>query len=164
MSDSKKIRGMVTLILTDVKTGRVKRMQRHNLVTNNGEGWIAKRMIKTGVAGHSATGMEWIEVGKGSALATATNTNLQTTVIVTGVRRVYTTQDRSGATWNIIVNFLTSHGNTAGLKEAGIFGTSLRASAAAPGMLARTTFSAVNKTNADTLKIQWQINVADDGV
>ncbi len=164
MFNRTKSKGMVSLILTNVKTGKVHRMQRHNLVTNNGEQWIARRMVKTGISGHVATGMEWIEVGKGSAAATATNTNLQTTINVTGVRRVYTTQDRSGATWNIIVNYGTSHANTSGLKEAGIFSTSTRASVAAPGMLARTVFSAVNKTNADTLKIQWQINVADDGV
>jgi hypothetical protein len=160
----KKLRGLVTITLQDVITGKVKSRQRHNLVVDNGEKWIAKRFLGSQLAGGSATLMRYIEVGKGSLAATGTQTQLKTTVNVTNVRKLYTTQDVSGATWNIIVNYGTSDANTSGLKEAGIFGCAVRASTTAPGMLARTVFSAVNKTNADTLKIQWQINCQDDGV
>lgn len=165
---NQRIRGIVTLTVQDAITGKVKQVQRHNLVTNNGEQWIARRVLA--ITGQSPTAMRYIEVGKGSRAATASDTTLQTTIAnasVSNVRKRYTTLNVSGATWNIIVNYGTSDANTSSIKEAGIFGVSTRSGVngnGVPGMLARTVFSAVNKTNSDTLKIQWQINFADDGV
>ena len=109
------------------------------------------------VSGATTQNMDWIELGLGTAAAAGTDTALQT---VLASSRKSGTNSVSGATWQLVVNWGTSEANTAGIEEAGIFGTTSSGGV----MLARTVFTAVNKTNNDTLQIQWQINVSDDGV
>jgi hypothetical protein len=157
LSDKNGIIGQVRFTLTDIRTGKVKEQQVSNLVVTNGKQWATRRFLGSQVSGGSPTAMKWIELGKGSAAATGSNVQLQTTANVTNIRKIYTTQSVSGQTWTLICNWGTSDANTSNLKEAGIFGTSTRASNAAPGMLARAVFSAINKTSTDTLKIEWDI-------
>jgi len=88
-------------------------------------------------------------------VATAADTGLQTTFGPSS--RKSGTNLSLGTTWQLTVNWGTSDANQAGMKEAGIFGTALQDAGI---MLARTTFAEINKTNNDTLEIQWQINVA----
>lgn len=151
--------GRVRLTLTDVITGKVKAQRVCNLVVTNGKQWIARRFLGSQIAGGSPTVMKYMELGRGSAAATGSNVQLQTTVNVSGIRQLGNTVSVSGQTFTVIANWGTSNGNTSNLKEIILAGTSTRASVAAPGILARAVFSAINKTNVDTLKIEWDIRV-----
>ena len=152
-NDKKVLKGRVNVFLRDARTGNVID-ERHidNLVVDVGEDWVAARMGTGSVAD-----MKWIELGLGSAAATAADTALQTLLLSS---RKSGTNSVAGATWQLKVTWGTSDANTAGIEEAGIFNLT----GAAGTMLARTVFTAVNKTNNDTLQIQWQIKVSDDGV
>ena len=152
--DRKILKGRVNVFLRDARTGNIID-EKHvdNLVVDVGEDWVAQRMVN----GASTQDMNWIELGLGTAAAAGTDTTLQT---VLASSRKSGTNSVVGATWQLIVNWGTSEANTAGIEEAGIFGTTSSGGV----MLARTVFTAVNKTNNDTLQIQWQINVSDDGV
>tara|TARA_Y100000590_G_scaffold456797_1_gene608116 strand:- start:4478 stop:4945 length:468 start_codon:yes stop_codon:yes gene_type:complete len=152
--DNKVLKGRVNVFLRDARTGQILDERRvDNLVVNTGEDWVAQRLV----SGATTQNMDWIELGLGTAAAAGTDTALQTTLA--GSRKSGT-NSVSGATWQLVVNWGTSEANTSGIEEAGIFGTT----SSGGQMLARTVFAAVNKTNSDTLQIQWQINVSDDGV
>ena len=166
-NDRKSLKGRVNVFLRDARTGDVLD-ERHidNLVVDVGEAWVAQRMTAT----PATVNMEWIQLGLSTVAATGTDTALGTSLAdpaqvalagATIAQKSTSGSTRSGATWQLTVDWGTALANTNGIEEAGIFGTSAFTAAI---MLARTVFTAVNKTNNDTLQIQWQINVSDDGV
>ena len=167
-NDRKSLKGRVNVFLRDARTGDVLD-ERHidNLVVDVGEAWVAQRMTAT----PATVNMEWIQLGLSTLAATGTDTALYESLSDPGTvgplaggaapQKSTVGSTRSGATWQLTVDWGTALANTNGIEEAGIFGTSAFTGAI---MLARTVFTAVNKTNNDTLQIQWQINVSDDGV
>ena len=155
-NDRKTLKGRVNVFLRDARTGNIVD-ERHidNLVVDAGEAWVANRMV----SGMTTAGMDYIELGLGPTTPTSANLILNT--FLPSSRKVSSGNSSSGATWEIIVNWTTSEANTSNIVEAGIFNTSTDNTGT---LLAHTVFTAVNKTNNDTLQIQWQINVSDDQV
>jgi len=118
-----------------------------NLVVTAGKGFVALRMIGTGVGVMTHMG-----VGTGTTDPAAGDTALETQV---GSRKAFTT---SAAVSAAVVTYITAFAageGTGALTEAGIFNASSGGT-----MLARTEFSVVNKGSADTMTITWTVTVS----
>lgn len=112
-----------------------------NVIATTGKGLVA-----TLVAG-SGTAFSHMAIGTDSTAEDASDTSL-----VTEAGRVtLTSKDVSANTVQYIGDFPAGTG-TGSIVEAGIFNAS-----SAGTMLNRTTFSTVNKTASDALKITWDV-------
>jgi len=152
MRDKLKAKGTVHFFMYDEKgTVKLDRTQ-PNLVVDTGLNWIIDRMLDTG------TLMSHMSIGTGTVTPVAGNTTLGTPT-PGEVRRAYDSATDNGdstITWQ--ATFPTDVGNTNGwsaaITEAGLFNAG-----AAGVMLARTTFSEINKGDNDTLVITWTIDL-----
>lgn len=146
ISESMKISGEVSLVLTG-PDGTVKQeITRPNLVVTTGTAFIASRMEGTDDAV-----MSHMAVGSGTTTAAASDTDVES---VLGTREAI---DTSVATNNQIVytcGFEAGDG-TGAVTEAGIFNASTGGS-----MLCRTVFPVVNKQADDVLTITWTITIS----
>lgn len=146
ISESMKISGEVSLVLTG-PDGKVKQeITRPNLVVTTGTAFIASRMEGTDDAV-----MSHMAVGSGTTTAAASDTDVES---VLGTREAI---DTSVATNNQIVytcGFEAGDG-TGAVTEAGIFNASTGGS-----MLCRTVFPVVNKQADDVLTITWTITIS----
>jgi hypothetical protein len=146
ISESMKISGEVSLVLTG-PDGKVKQeITRPNLVVTTGTAFIASRMEGTDDAV-----MSHMAIGSGTTTAAASDTDVES---VLGVREAI---DTAVATNNQIVytcGFEAGDG-TGAVTEAGIFNASTGGS-----MLCRTVFPVVNKQADDVLTITWTITIS----
>jgi len=146
ISESMKISGEVSLVLTG-PDGKVKQeITRPNLVVDTGTAFIASRMEGTDDAV-----MSHMAIGSGTTTAAASDTDVES---VLGVREAI---DTAVATSNQIVytcGFEAGDG-TGAVTEAGIFNASTGGS-----MLCRTVFPVVNKQADDVLTITWTITIS----
>ena len=146
ISESMKISGEVSLVLTG-PDGKVKQeITRPNLVVDTGTAFIASRMEGTDDAV-----MSHMAIGSGTTAAAASDTDVES---VLGVREAI---DTAVATSNQIVytcGFEAGDG-TGAVTEAGIFNASTGGS-----MLCRTVFPVVNKQADDVLTITWTITIS----
>ena len=117
-----------------------------NMVVDTGKAHIADRLSTT--PGGAAMG--WMALGTGSVAPALANTALGTetdrnaTTSITDATNVVT----------YVANWAAGDGTNAAITEAGIF------NAASVGtMLARATFTAINKGASDTLAITWTVTV-----
>ena len=148
-----KFTGQVKLILRD-EHGDIKNEQiSNNIVVNDGLAEIARLM------GTGGTRYAYIELGTGATTPAASDTKLTNYIASTRARAGIISQTNYTATWTH--TWTRTEFSQSGVLEAGIF---KRQTADATGMLAHLRFNTVNKTNSDTLEIQWNVGVADDGV
>ncbi len=147
IKESLKLKGDVTLTLTD-KNGKLKdKKEIKNLVVNAGLSFITSRMLGT-----SKAVMSHMALGSGSSAANASDTALGSQV---GSREAL---DSASETSTGVITFASTFepGDATGaLTEAGIFNAS-----SGGDMLCRTVFSTVTKASTDTLAITWSITVA----
>jgi len=147
IKENLKLKGDVTLTLTD-KNGKLKdKKEIKNLVVNAGLSFITSRMLNT-----SKAVMSHMALGSGSTAANASDTSLGSQV---GSREAL---DSASETSTGVITFASTFepGDATGaLTEAGIFNAS-----SGSDMLCRTVFSTVNKASTDTLAITWSITVA----
>ena len=144
MKDSLKVTGRLQIVVSD-KDGNVKESRNiPNLVVGTGDNFIASRMV-----GASATVMSHMAVGTNSTSASNSDTALGTE----SARVALTSSTASTNTVTYVATFPAGTG-TAALVEAGLFNAS-----SAGTMLARTTFSVINKGASDTLTVTWVITV-----
>jgi len=148
IKESLKLKGDVTLTLTD-KNGKLKdKKEIKNLVVNAGLSFITSRMLGT-----SKAVMSHMALGSGSSAANANDTALGSQV---GSREAL---DSASETSTGVITFASTFepGDATGaLTEAGIFNAS-----SGGDMLCRTVFSGtVTKASTDTLAITWSITVA----
>jgi len=118
-----------------------------NLVVTAGKNVIADRMKGT----PAKAAMSHAAVGTGATAPAAGDTTLGTEV--GGSRTALTSTNVAGA----VITYAASLGpgvGTGALTEAGLFNAS-----SAGDMLARTTFSVINKAAGDTLSITWNVTV-----
>ena len=126
----------------------------NNKVVTTGINWIRDRVLGNGTIGGATGIMNYMAVGYGGATGTAT--------AVAGDQWLGAESARVGATgtsaglgngeFKYTATFPAGTGST-GITEAGIFG------GATGTMLARTTFSVINKGALDTLTINWTITI-----
>ena len=147
ITDNFPIKGDLTIEVRDSVTGELKdKRELKNLVVTAGKTFIASR-----IAAASATVMGYIAVGTSSTSPAAGDTTLGGELA-----RQATTVSGGTASTNTVTYVATfaAGSGTGALQEAGIF------NAASSGtMLARTTFSVVNKGAADEMTITWVVTV-----
>lgn len=120
-----------------------------NLVVNTGKADMAKRLVVAPTKLY-----QYMKLGKSNTAANSAQTTLTS---VAGTRRTCNTAAMSGTrTAKFIRTFTTTNFSATGIEEA-MIGNQL--TSAAGTMLARVTFTAINKTNSDTLKISWTVKV-----
>ncbi len=117
-----------------------------NLVVDTGKAHIADALSSS--PGQSA--MSHMAIGTGSTSPVAGNTALGTEID----RNALTSRTDSTNVVTYVGNWAAGDGTNAAIAEAGIF------NAASTGtMLARATFTAINKGASDTLAITWTVTV-----
>lgn len=128
----------------------IARRTRHNLVVNTGKADMAKRLVVTPTKLY-----QYMRLGKNNTSPNSSQTTI--TTIVTSSNKTCNTAAMSGTrTAKFIRTWLTTDFSSSGINEAGIFSQLTNGSGT---MLARVTFTAINKTNHDTLKITWTVKV-----
>ena len=121
-----------------------------NLVVDAGESHIADQLSST--PGGAAMG--WMAIGTGAVAPAFGNTALGAEID----RNALTSRTDSANVVTYVGNWAAGDGTNAAITEAGIF------NAASTGtMLARATFTAINKGASDTLAITWTLTVGTAG-
>jgi hypothetical protein len=117
-----------------------------NLVVDAGKAHIADRLSTT--PGGAAMG--WMAIGTGSTAPAAANTALGTEID----RNATTSITDAANVVTYLGNWAAGDGTNSAIAEAGIFNAS-----SVGTMLARATFTAINKGASDTLAITWTVTV-----
>ena len=145
LEDGLPVRGRVTLELYGPDGELKERQETDNLVVDAGEAHIADRLSSspTGAA------MGWMAIGTGAVAPAAANTALGAEID----RNTCTATDAANVV-TYVGNWAAGDGTNSAITEAGIF------NAASVGtMLARATFTAINKGASDTLAITWTVTI-----
>jgi hypothetical protein len=117
-----------------------------NLVVDAGKAHIADRLSTT----PTGAAMGWMAVGTGAVAPAAANTALGTELD----RNATTSITDSANVVTYVGNWAAGDATNSAITEAGIF------NAVSVGtMLARATFTAINKGASDTLAITWTVTV-----
>jgi hypothetical protein len=144
-SDNFKLRGDVALVLTGPDGAVKQREDINNLVVTVGKTFVASRMVGT-----SSAIMSHMAVGSSGTAAAAGDTALGTEL-----GRVTITSGTNAAN---VVTYTATFGagvGTGALVEAGLF------NAGGGGtLLARVTYSVVNKAAGDSLTITWTVTAS----
>lgn len=143
MQDNLKVTGQVDIFINN-------KLEKHipNLVVTTGREFILSRMKE-----NTDAVMSHIAIGTGTNAAAVDNTALQTEVERVALNDAPTI---SGSSIIYEATFGTSVPDTATIiTEAGIFNNDTTGD-----MLARTTFSAVNKATTDIMTIRWTITIS----
>lgn len=138
------VNGKLDIILRNGSGVIVEERHIPNLVVDTGNSYIASRMKDA-----TATAMTHMAVGTDSTAPTAGDTTLAVEV----ARVALTSTTVTGNDVAYVATFPAGTG-TAALVEAGLFNASSGGT-----MLARTTYSVINKGAADTLTVTWTITV-----
>jgi len=145
--DDLKLKGRLNLVLRG-PDGDVKQEEEiDNLVVTTGKNFVASRM-----AGTSSSVMSHMAIGTSSTAAAAGNTALGTE----SARVSLTSTTVSGNDVVYVGNFAAGTPSTAtAVTEAGLLNAS-----SGGALLARTTFSVINKGTADALTITWTVSAS----
>ena len=144
-ADKLEIKGQVRLVLRDPQ-GRVKVDQVSNLVVTAGKNHIADQL--SSAPGQGA--MSHMALGTGSTAPAAGDTALGAEID----RNSLTSRTDSGNVVTYVGNWAAGDATNSAIAEAGIFNA-----AAAGTMLARATFTAINKAAGDTLQVTWTVTI-----
>ena len=140
-TDALGIKGFVQVYLNDELV-----RETSNLVVTAGKNHIADRLSSS--PGGAAMG--WMAIGTGSTAAAAGDTALGTEID----RNATTSITDSSNVVTYVGDWAAGDGTNSAIAEAGIFNAS-----SAGTMLARATFTAINKGASDTLKITWAVTI-----
>ena len=127
----------------------VQKIEKQNLIVNNGKELIAKLIGNVS----SPNPASYIQIGTGTTAADVTQTGLTTYFAED------TTTNAYEASYKLKLDADWSSGTFSGqnITEAGVFDG---AQAGVPIMLSRQVFSAINLTVSDSLTITWRITVS----
>jgi len=153
MNETLKVKGLISLELTD-KDGNLKdKREIKNTITNTG---LAQIALLAGDA--SAVPFTYLALGTGVAAAAATDTTLGTESSASGLARAAATVSRVTTTvTNDTLQLLKAFtaGASAAITECGIFNDS-----SVGTLLGRQVFSAVNVVSGDILTITYKVSFA----
>lgn len=151
MKDKLKVKGLISLKVTD-KDGNLKDERLiKNTITNAGLAQIAL------LAGDvSAVPFTYLALGTGTTAAAATDTALETETSASGLERAAATVSRvtttvTNDTLQLLKTFTS--GATVAITECGIFND-----ASVGTMLGRQVFSAVNVVSGDSIAITYKVS------
>ncbi len=157
--------GHVTLTVTDPKGNILAYHQGDNIVVNDGENCLSKKVFgissnscPTGGASYNVIG-----IGNGTQSATKTVTGLNTEETGnTSLRRATaTTQTVTDATsgapvTDVLQVTFTNGGSSNTVSEAGLFNST---TVSARGMFAYQTFTGIPLSNGDSLTVKWTVTM-----
>lgn len=146
VADELTMTGHVLVELFDAAGNLKETREVSNLVVTAGKQHIADAL--SSAPGQSA--MSHMAVGTGSTAPAAGDTALGTEID----RNALTSRTDAGAVVTYVGDWAAGDATNAAIAEAGIFNA-----ASAGTMLARATFTAINKGASDTLKITWTVTV-----
>jgi len=141
--DSHSLKGHINIKLFD-ENGQLKQeIDKPNVITTVGKNYLADWLTAPAF-------MQYIGLGTGTAAASAADTDLETplTSRVAGVLSSTTNIWKNQATFGPGIN-------TGAVTEAGLFSASSSGT-----MMARQTFSVINKLAGDTIVFTWQITLS----
>lgn len=140
MKDTINLVGEVEILLNNQVV-----LEKKNLIVQVGKNFLASAVIN-----NSTSPFVGMAIGTGTTAASLSDTTLQTE----SARAAFTTYS---VTTNVVSlsNTYAAGTGTGALTEAGIFNNATSGGT----MLSRVVFSAVNKSAADTLTINWTITV-----
>lgn len=153
MKDTLKLKGLISLKVTD-KDGNLKDERLiKNIITNAG---LAQIALLAGDA--SAVPFTYLALGTGTTAAAATDTALETESSASGLERAAATVSRvtttvSNDTLQLAKTFTS--GATAAITECGIFND-----ASAGTMLGHQVFSAANVVSGDSIALTYKVSFA----
>jgi hypothetical protein len=147
-ADMLQITGHVRVELFDSDGGLVAERDVTNLVVTRGKQHIADQLSSA----PNDAAMGWMAVGTGSTAPAAGDTLLGAEID----RNALTSRTDSGAVVTYVGDWAAGDATNSAIAEAGIFGV---VTANTGPMLARATFTAINKGASDTLKITWTVTV-----
>lgn len=122
------------------------------VVTNAGKAEVAA-LIGTDTASDGTT-FDYIAIGTGTTSETASDTALENENQRAAAVGSRVTTSVSNDTLQLVKDAFT-FGSSAAITESGVFNASSGGT-----MLCRKTFSAINVTSDDTLKVTWKIQVS----
>lgn len=149
LKDQVKLRGKITFRLfgSDGELKEVRVIK--NLVVTAGKNFTAS-WLAASPSSISDQFMKYLAIGTGTTAPAAGDTALETEVGT----RVAGTISSSTNVWQHQGTFDAGNG-TGAITEAGLFNASSGGT-----MLARQTFSAINKASGDSLQLTWQITIS----
>lgn len=152
MEDTIKLRGSIEAVLQDLDGNIVDHVKVNNVVVTAGRAWVLQQICSSIIS--TAQSISYLAIGTGTSNAPATSdTSLQSesTRVAIGT---FSTTGLTGnpPSWQAQASFATNQGNTT-LGEVGLFNSS-----AAGTVLARATFSTINKTTSNTLSVSYTIS------
>lgn len=146
LGDLVTVSGLVHVQLFDSRQNLKEERLISNLVVDAGKAHIADQLSSS--PGGAAMG--WMAIGTGSTAPAAGNTALGTEID----RNALTSRTDATNVVTYVGDWAAGDGTNAAIAEAGIFNAS-----SAGTMLARATFTAINKGASDTLKITWTVTI-----
>jgi hypothetical protein len=147
MEEQVKLTGRVNYKLFDESGALKDERDVNNVVVTVGKNYLAAWLIAATQSGYF---MQYLALGTGTNAASASDTALQTELST----RVAGTLSSSTNVWQNQGTFGAGV-NTGAITEAGIFSAS-----SAGTMLARQTFSVINKAAGDSLQVTWQVTLS----
>jgi len=145
VKDSLGIKGEVKLVLRNAK-GEIKETRVSNLVVTAGKNHIADQL--SSAPGQGA--MSHMALGTGTGAPAAGDTALGTEID----RNALTSRTDATNVVTYVGNWAAGDATNSAIAEAGIFNAG-----AAGTMLARATFTAINKGASDTLQVTWTVTI-----
>ena len=146
LHDGLPVRGRVLVELYGPDGELKESRETENLVVDAGEAHIADQLS----ASPAGSAMSHMAIGTGGTAPVAGNTALGAEID----RNALTSRTDAANVVTYVGNWAAGDGTNASIQEAGIF------NAASTGtMLARATFTAINKGASDTLAITWTVTI-----
>jgi hypothetical protein len=147
-TDDLKITGHVLVELFDLEDMLKEMREVDNLVVTAGKNHIADQLKSS----PAQAAMGWMAIGTGSTSPAAGDTLLGAEID----RNALTSRTAAANVVTYVGDWAAGDGTNSAIAEAGIFNV---VTANTITMLARATFTAINKGASDTLKITWTVTI-----
>ena len=143
-----KVKANVSLVLTG-PDGKVKEKRVANLIVTSGLNAMIKQVLVDVSGGAQPAKFNYVGIGTGTTAPAAGNTTLQTEI---GTRVQDTSPEFPATGQGKIESFFAAGNGTGLIAESGVFNASTSGT-----LLARATFTAIDKEALDTLLVTWTI-------
>ncbi len=159
-----KLRGFIEYELKDairneiIRKGRepiyddvVQKGSNRNTVVTSGRRWVLQQIASSEI--NTAQSISYLAIGTGTAAPATSDSALGSETTRKAIGTYTTTNLTSNPpSWRAEVSFATNEGNTT-LGEVGLFNSSSGGT-----MLARATYSTINKTTSNTLSVSYTVS------
>lgn len=159
-----RLRGFIEFELKDairneiIRKGRepiyddvVQKGSNRNTVVTSGRRWVLQQIASSEI--NTAQSISYLAIGTGTAAPATSDSALGSETTRKAIGTYTTTNLTSNPpSWRAEVSFATNEGNTT-LGEVGLFNSSSGGT-----MLARATYSTINKTTSNTLSVSYTVS------